>query len=109
MSQASAERPLKTINCVAYGVGDLYGGGSFFIVSTFAMYYLVAVVGMSPILAGLIPGLGKVWDSISDPLMGYISDHTQSKRGRRRVFFLIAIAPIALTFSLIWMPVGFAS
>lgn len=109
MSQASAERPLKTINCVAYGVGDIYGGGSFFIVSTFAMYYLVAVVGMSPILAGLIPGLGKVWDSVSDPLMGYISDHTQSRRGRRRVFFLIAIAPIAITFSLIWMPVGFAS
>ncbi len=70
MSSERPDRPLKTINCIAYGMGDLYGGGSFFIVSTFAMYYLVAVVGMSPILAGLIPGLGKIWDSVSDPLMG---------------------------------------
>ena len=100
---------LKTKNCIAYGLGDLYGGGSFFIISTFAMYYLIAIVGMNPILAGLIPGLGKVWDSISDPLMGYISDKTRSKYGRRRVFFLIAVIPIALSFTLIWVPVSFSS
>ncbi|GAB1456913.1 hypothetical protein MASR2M48_22210 [Spirochaetota bacterium] len=64
---------LKTRNCVAYGLGDLYGGGAFLLVSTFAMYYLVAVIGLNPILAGLIPGLGKIWDALSDPLMGYIS------------------------------------
>lgn len=102
-------KTLKTRNCIAYGVGDLYGGGSFFIISTFAMYYLIAIVGMNPVLAGLIPGLGKIWDSISDPLMGYISDRTRSRFGRRRVFFLIAILPIAFTFTLIWIPVSFTS
>lgn len=102
-------KTLKIRNCIAYGVGDLYGGGSFFIISTFAMYYLIAIVGMNPLLAGLIPGLGKIWDSISDPLMGYISDKTKSRFGRRRVFFLIAIFPIAITFTLIWIPVNFSS
>ena len=105
----ASQRTLKTRNCIAYGIGDLYGGGSFFIVSTFAMYYLVAIVGMSPILAGLIPGLGKIWDSISDPIMGYITDHTKSRFGRRRVFFLIVIIPIAVSFSLIWVPVRFSN
>lgn len=100
---------LKTKNCIAYGLGDLYGGGSFFIISTFAMYYLIAVVGMNPILAGLIPGLGKIWDSISDPLMGYISDRTKSRFGRRRLFFLIALVPIALSFTFIWLPVSYNS
>jgi len=109
MEQNSQIPTLKTRNCIAYGLGDLYGGGSFFIISTFAMYYLIAVVGMNPILAGLIPGLGKIWDSISDPLMGYISDRTKSRFGRRRVFFLIAIIPIALSFTLIWIPVSFSS
>ncbi len=108
-SMNSEPKRLKTINCIAYGMGDMYGGGSFFIISTFAMYYLIAVIGMSPILAGLIPGLGKVWDSISDPLMGYITDRTKSRYGRRRVFFLIVIIPIALSFSLIWLPVSFSS
>ncbi|MBU0927708.1 MAG: MFS transporter [Spirochaetes bacterium] len=96
---------MRTRNCVAYGLGDLYGGGAFLLVSTFAMYYLVAVVGMSPILAGLIPGLGKIWDAVSDPLMGFISDRTKSRFGRRRVWFLVGIAPIFASVALIWVPV----
>lgn len=73
------------------------------------MYFLVSVVGMNPVLAGLIPGLGKIWDSISDPLMGYLTDNSKSRFGRRRVFFLIGILPIIITFTLIWVPVGFES
>jgi oligogalacturonide transporter len=109
MQETEQGRLLKTRNCVAYGIGDMYGGGSFFIVSTFAMYYLIAVVGMNPVFAGLIPGLGRIWDSVSDPLMGYISDRTKSRFGRRRVFFLIVIIPIALSFALLWIPVSFTS
>src|SRR6056297_496290 len=101
------ERELKTRNYLAYGLGDLYGGGSFFIISTFSMYFLITVVGLNPVLAGLIPGLGKVWDSISDPLMGYLTDNTRSRFGRRRVFFLIGIIPIVITFTLIWVPSPF--
>ena len=98
---------LKRKNYIAYGLGDLYGGGSFFLISTFSMYFLVSVVGMNPLLAGLIPGLGKIWDSISDPLMGYITDNNRSRFGRRRIFFLIGIIPIMVTFTLIWVPVPF--
>ncbi|MBN2875663.1 MAG: MFS transporter [Spirochaetales bacterium] len=98
-------REIKTGNCIAYGLGDLYGGGAFLLVSTFTMYYLVAIVGMSPLLAGLIPGLGKIWDAVSDPLMGYISDRTKSRFGRRRVWFLVGIVPIFLSMVLIWVPV----
>jgi oligogalacturonide transporter len=104
-----AERPLKKRNYLAYGLGDLYGGGSFFIISTFSMYFLITVVGLNPVLAGLIPGLGKVWDSISDPLMGYLTDNTKSRFGRRRIFFLIGIVPVAITFTLIWIPVAFSN
>ncbi len=104
MKAAAHEREIKTFNYISYGLGDLYGGGSFFIISTFSMYFLVTVVGLNPALAGLIPGLGKVWDSISDPLMGYLTDNTKSKHGRRRVFFLIGVVPIIITFTLIWVP-----
>ena len=100
---------LKRRNYIAYGLGDLYGGGSFFLISTFSMYFLVSVVGMNPLLAGLIPGLGKIWDSISDPLMGYLTDNNRSRFGRRRVFFLIGIIPIMITFTLIWVPAPFKS
>jgi len=103
-------RKIRIGNYLAYGAGDLYGGGAFFIVTTFSMFYLVNVVGMHPVLAGLIPAIGKIWDALSDPLMGYISDNTRENRfGKRRIWFLISVLPIAVTFMLIWFPTGIAS
>ena len=95
---------------LAYGAADLYGGGCFFIVTTFAMYYLVNVIGLHPVLAGLIPAIGKFWDAVSDPMMGYIADNTpQNRFGKRRVWFLVSIVPIALSFIIIWVPTGIES
>ncbi|WP_428770606.1 MFS transporter [Treponema sp. HNW] len=103
-------RKLTWKNYLAYGAADLYGGGCFFIVTTFSMYYLVNVVGLHPLLAGLIPGIGKFWDAVSDPLMGYIADNTpQNRFGKRRVWFLVSIIPIALSFMFIWFPANFES
>ena len=100
------ERQMTWRTYLAYGGGDLYGGGCFFIVTTFSMYYLVNVIGVHPALAGLIPAIGKVWDAVSDPMMGYISDNTPRTRfGKRRVWFLVSILPIALSFILIWFPI----
>ncbi len=96
-------RTLKTRNCVAYGMGDMYGGGSFFIVSTFSLFFLINVAGLNPLIAGLIPGLGKVWDACSDPLMGWITDRTRSRFGRRRIYFLAGIIPIIASFTLLWV------
>ena len=104
------ERKMTWRTYLAYGGGDLYGGGCFFIVTTFSMYYLVNVIGLHPALAGLIPAIGKVWDAVSDPMMGYISDNTPRTRfGKRRVWFLVSILPIALSFILIWFPVTIES
>lgn len=95
---------------LAYGAGDLYGGGTFFLVTTFCMYYLVNVIGMHPVIAGLVPAVGKIWDAVSDPMMGFIADNTPHNRfGKRRVWFLISIVPIAVSFILIWAPTNIPS
>ncbi|HBO41982.1 MAG: hypothetical protein A2087_07775 [Spirochaetes bacterium GWD1_61_31] len=64
-----------------------------------------AAVDLSPILAVLIPGLGKVWDSESDPLMGFITDQVHSRYGCRPGFFLVGMIPAALTIAMLWLPV----
>jgi len=102
---AAAERPVRMRNVVGYGIGDIYGGGAFLIVGMLFMFFLTEVVGLRPALAGLMFGAGKIWDGISDPLMGYISDRTKSRHGRRRVYFLWGIVPIAITFALLWIPI----
>ncbi len=99
------ERPVRLRNIIGFGLGDIYGGGAFLIVGTLFLFFLTEIVGMKPALAGLMFGVGKIWDGISDPLMGYLSDRTKSKAGRRRVYFLWGIVPIALTFGLLWVPV----
>ncbi|MCJ7989666.1 MFS transporter [Priestia sp. OVS21] len=76
-------------NMVAYGFGDLFGGGSFFIIGTLFMVFLTDVVGLSPVEAGTIVALGKVWDALLDPTIGYISDHLQTKKDEEESFFFL--------------------
>ncbi len=73
-----AERPVRLRNIIGFGIGDIYGGGAFLIVGMLFMFFLTEVVGLRPALAGLMFGAGKIWDGISDPLMGYLSDRTTS-------------------------------
>ena len=100
-------RVIKAKNLIAYGVGDIFGGGSFLIINMLFLFFLTEVVGMRPLYAGIVFGIGKIWDAISDPLMGYISDNTRSKYGRRRLYFILGILPIAVSFILLWAPVKF--
>ncbi|MBM7558721.1 MULTISPECIES: MFS transporter [Marinitoga] len=97
---------MKRRNIIAYGMGDIFGGGSFLVIGTLFLIFLTDVVGLRPSLAGLVLIIGKAWDAISDPIMGYISDNTRSKFGKRRLYFLLGIFPIALSFYLLWLPIN---
>lgn len=87
---------------IAFGVGDLYGGGAFLLINTYYLFFLVNVVRLSPALAGTVILISKIWDAISDPLMGTISDRTRSRMGRRRPYFLAGVVLIVLSFALLW-------
>jgi len=102
----SDARPVRWPNLIAYGVGDLYGGGSFVLISLLFIFFLTDVIGLPAASAGLVVMIGKAWDAVLDPLMGYLSDRTCTRFGRRRVYFLAGIAPVWITFALLWMPCG---
>lgn len=104
MNSTVTEKPVKFVHLLIYGVGDLFGGGSFLVIGMLFMFFLTEVVGLSPGKAGMVFAIGKGWDAISDPLMGYLSDKTRSRFGRRRVYFLAGIVPIAVAFILMWVP-----
>ncbi|WP_448523151.1 MFS transporter [Pseudothermotoga sp.] len=93
---------------IGYGLGDLYGGGAFIILGTYYLHFLTDVVKITPVLAGLIIMISKIWDAVTDPLMGVISDRTRTRFGRRRPYFLLGIPLIFISFWLLWYPVGFA-
>jgi len=104
--EAVQQRVVKLKNMLSYGIGDLYGGGSFFIISTLFMKFLTDIAGITPVQAGLVVAMGKGWDAVTDPVMGYISDNTRSRFGRRKSYFLLGIIPIFISFVLLWISIG---
>ncbi len=102
-------RKVKTRNILAYGCGDFFGGGSFLIISTLFMVFLTNVAKIPPQYAAIVVLIGKGWDAISDPLFGILSDKTKSRFGRRRIYFLIGIIPIIISYALLWNSFKFDS
>ena len=94
---------------IAYGAADIYGGGAFVIIGTFFTVFMTKSQGMSPILAGTIPLVGKIWDAVTDPIMGNITDRTHSRFGAKRFYLLIGSFASALTFFGMWTTVNFSS
>lgn len=94
---------------LGYASGDIYGGGAFLIFSTLYMNYLVIVEGLSVVNATTIIFIGKMWDAVTDPMMGYLSDRTRSRFGRRRVYFLFGSVLVAVSFILMWNSFGIES
>jgi GPH family glycoside/pentoside/hexuronide:cation symporter len=67
---------------------------------SFLMIFYTDVAGLGILAAGLVVGASKVWDALNDPLMGYLSDHTRARAGRRRFWFPVAAAP---TWLFVWL------
>ena len=53
---------------------------------------------------GIIYGLARIWDAVSDPMAGYLSDRTQTRLWRRRPWLLASVLPIAVVPVMAWSP-----
>ena len=68
------------------------------------LVYYSQVLGLSPQLAGLALGIGLAFDAVSDPLVGFLSDNTKSRLGRRHPYLYASVLPLALSYFLLWHP-----
>ena len=66
------------------------------------MFFLVTAFGMDPFLAGLLGGLPRIFDALTDPIMGFISDNTKSKWGRRRPYIFVGAILSGILFALLF-------
>jgi GPH family glycoside/pentoside/hexuronide:cation symporter len=85
------------VGAVAYGVKD-NGFGAFLLL------YYNQVLGLRPSLAGTALMLALVLDAVSDPLVGWLSDHWHSRWKRRHPFMYAAALPLAACYALLWNP-----
>jgi GPH family glycoside/pentoside/hexuronide:cation symporter len=66
------------------------------------MFFLVTAFGMDPFLAGLLGGIPRIFDALTDPIMGFISDNTKSKWGRRRPYIFFGAILSGILFALLF-------
>jgi len=90
----------------------VYGMGAF-VNNTLAaaignmMIVLNLGLGMSPALVGLLGALPRLTDALTDPIMGYTSDNTRTRWGRRRPYIFVGAISVAIVFTLLWqLPAG---
>ncbi len=101
-SKDPAELPLSTI--INYNVPAVGVGFMFFLVSLYLMKFSTDVLLIAPAAMGIIFGLSRIWDAITDPVVGYLSDRTNLKSGRRRPWMLGCIPFVCGTFYMMWNP-----
>lgn len=95
------------IDKVPFGQKMAFGSGHFVLnllpgaLAVF-MFFLVTAFGMDPFLAGLLGGLPRLFDAITDPIMGFISDNTKSRWGRRRPYIFVGALLSGILFALLF-------
>jgi GPH family glycoside/pentoside/hexuronide:cation symporter len=92
--------PLSTV--LIFGLPSAGLGFTWFLATLYLPKYSTDVLLMSPVAMGLIFGASRIWDAVSDPLVGYASDRTRSRHGRRRTWMVASAIPMGVTYVWMW-------
>jgi len=75
-----------------------------FFTQFYFLKFATDVLLAAPAAMGLLFGAGRLWDAVSDPLVGHWSDRTRRPGGRRRPWMLAGIPLLAGSFAMVWIP-----
>ena len=89
---------------IAYGMPAIGAGYMYLLMSLYVMKFSTDVLLIAPAVMGVIFSISRIWDAVSDPIAGYLSDRTTFKFGRRRTWILVSFIPISLGFLAVFSP-----
>ncbi|MCP9832080.1 MFS transporter [Synechococcus sp. HJ21-Hayes] len=91
----------------AYGLGDAGTGMAASLIGFYLFIFYTAAAGLPPWMAGLVLMLARLWDAINDPVVGWLSDKTQSRWGPRLPWIVGSAVPLGVAMALMWwLPPG---
>lgn len=104
---AAMHRKIPALVKIGYGAPGYASLFTFTLLLTYGMYFFTDVVGFSASFAGLLLGIGTIWDAITDPLVGMWSDKRDPIKGRRRPFMIGIAVPFGIISCLLFTDFGF--
>ena len=96
------QNSLTTNQLILYGLPAIAVGYMFILLGTYVLKYSTDVLLIAPAVMGTIFGLARIWDALTDPVVGYLSDRTQSRLGRRRGWLAWSIGPATAFYIMLY-------
>lgn len=90
------------IEITGYSTGNLGYGLVSQMLTSYLVFYATAVLGMPGRLIGLIFFVSVAWDAVSDPIMGYLSDHTRTRFGNRHLYIALGAVAVSISNLVLW-------
>ena len=90
---------------LAYGCGAFMDGGGVALMSCVMLKYMEYGLGIPIATASTLMMISKIWDAITDPLMGFISDNTRGRYGRRKPYMFVGGILLLVGIFLLFLPV----
>ena len=81
---------------IGYGFGDMSSSMFWKIFSAYLPIFYATVFHLSLEVTGVLMLVTRIWDAVSDPMMGIISDRTQTRWGKYRPYLLWIAIPFAV-------------
>lgn len=98
------EDKVPTKEKIFYGLGALMDGGGVAMMSCVMLKYMTQL-GIAMSIASTIMMVAKIWDAITDPLMGFISDNTRGRYGRRKPYMFWGGISLLVCIFFVFLPV----
>ena len=101
---------LNMLERIAYGMGDFGGNLIYTAISSFLTVYYISVVGIPSVTAGSILAISRIFDGVSDLIMGRIVDQSNSKRGKALPWLIRMSIPMGICSVLMFsIPANFGT
>jgi len=89
---------------LAYSFGAVATALAYQTFATYIIFFYVDVVKLPPYLAAAAMLIYGIWNAINDPLIGYLSDHTRTRWGRRLPYLAFGAIPLGIVYFFLWVP-----